>query len=348
MKAARALEFGVVTILLATSCARDDGAPRVGSLEQAVISDQAHAGGVQGFYWLPPIVDARPAFEGAFDPTLSPTVRIDEIDRGTGRALRTLVTFTRASRGDERLEVKDHRKGDDKDEYAAAWHTERFHLDPALDYRVVALLDDRTLGVADVRLAKNKKDLVHVDTHELVPLVDGKALAIKLWLNACAAVACTALDGCHAAGRCDPATRQCSNPLRPGAECGDGNQANGDGCDNNCTRTACGNGVVTAGEQCDDGNRADGDACEADCTLARCGNGILDPGEICDDGNNNPYNPPNDTCGIHCGCHQSRFSGGCGLDTYWVDEYCGCWPPESGGGPPVGGGGPGGGGGDSG
>jgi cysteine-rich repeat protein len=41
----------------------------------------------------------------------------------------------------------------------------------------------------------------------------------------------------------------------------------GDGCDANCTPTACGNGVVTAGEECDDGNVAACDGCSPRCQL---------------------------------------------------------------------------------
>src|SRR5262249_52557095 len=81
---------------------------------------------------------------------------------------------------------------------------------------------------------------------------------------------------------------RCGNGIHdPGEECDDGNTVNGDGCDNNCSTSRCGNGIVTASEQCDDGNNANGDACEADCSLPRCGNGIIDAslGEQCDDGN---------------------------------------------------------------
>jgi cysteine-rich repeat protein len=47
--------------------------------------------------------------------------------------------------------------------------------------------------------------------------------------------------------------------------CDDGNLADGDGCDSNCTPTGCGNGVVTGGEECDDGNTVSGDCCSALC-----------------------------------------------------------------------------------
>jgi cysteine-rich repeat protein len=67
--------------------------------------------------------------------------------------------------------------------------------------------------------------------------------------------------------------------------CDDGNQVNGDGCDRNCTPTACGNGVQTAGEACDDGNFVSGDGCDENCTPTECGNGVKTAGEQCDDGN---------------------------------------------------------------
>ncbi|MFN2377580.1 MAG: DUF4215 domain-containing protein [Candidatus Binatia bacterium] len=67
--------------------------------------------------------------------------------------------------------------------------------------------------------------------------------------------------------------------------CDDGDLVDGDGCDGNCTVTACGNGVVTAGEACDDGNGSNGDGCDNNCTATACGNGVVTSGEQCDDGN---------------------------------------------------------------
>ncbi len=74
-----------------------------------------------------------------------------------------------------------------------------------------------------------------------------------------------------------------------GEACDDGNVLDGDGCDGNCTVTACGNGIVTSGEFCDDGNLTNGDGCDdapsGNCTPTACGNGIVTPGtgETCDD-----------------------------------------------------------------
>jgi cysteine-rich repeat protein len=47
--------------------------------------------------------------------------------------------------------------------------------------------------------------------------------------------------------------------------CDDSNAIDGDGCDSNCTLTACGNGIITSGEECDDGNTVDGDGCSSGC-----------------------------------------------------------------------------------
>jgi cysteine-rich repeat protein len=62
------------------------------------------------------------------------------------------------------------------------------------------------------------------------------------------------------------AQQMCGNTTVEAPElCDDGNLADGDGCDSNCTPTGCGNGVVTAGEECDDGNTVPGDCCSALC-----------------------------------------------------------------------------------
>jgi cysteine-rich repeat protein len=79
-------------------------------------------------------------------------------------------------------------------------------------------------------------------------------------------------------------------------ECDDGNFLNGDGCDKNCTLTSCGNDIQTEGEECDDGNAVSGDGCDSNCTITYCGNGVITPPEECDDGNSNP----GDGCDSNC------------------------------------------------
>ena len=81
-------------------------------------------------------------------------------------------------------------------------------------------------------------------------------------------------------------------------ECDDHNLVDGDGCDSNCTITACGNNVVTAGEDCDDGYFIDGDGCDSNCTFTGCGNDIRTSGEMCDDDNTNAGDGCSSTCTI--------------------------------------------------
>jgi cysteine-rich repeat protein len=50
-------------------------------------------------------------------------------------------------------------------------------------------------------------------------------------------------------------------------ECDDGDLANGDGCDVNCTSTRCGNAIIVGSEECDD------DGCSDSC--------VVDPGFTC-------------------------------------------------------------------
>jgi cysteine-rich repeat protein len=67
-------------------------------------------------------------------------------------------------------------------------------------------------------------------------------------------------------------------------ECDDGNAGQTDGCSNQCTLPACGNGVREMGEACDDGNTTNGDGCSSTCAFESCGDGIVNNGEDCDPG----------------------------------------------------------------
>jgi cysteine-rich repeat protein len=88
--------------------------------------------------------------------------------------------------------------------------------------------------------------------------------------------------------------------VNDGEQCDDGNNVNGDGCENNCTPSArCGDGIVgnTPGETCDPpGSPAgpNGNICRDNCTV--CGDGVVNGGEACDDGNTNNA----DTCQNNC------------------------------------------------
>src|SRR2546427_2118298 len=56
----------------------------------------------------------------------------------------------------------------------------------------------------------------------------------------------------------------CGNgTVEPPEVCDDGNLVDGDGCDSNCTPTACGNGIVTAGRGGGHGETGPGEGCSA-------------------------------------------------------------------------------------
>jgi cysteine-rich repeat protein len=119
----------------------------------------------------------------------------------------------------------------------------------------------------------------------------------------------------------------------PGELCDDGNATNGDGCDNNCTPTACGNGILTAGEQCDDGNTMDGDGCDSNCTPTGCGNGVRTGSEQCDDGNATNGDGCDNNCtttgcgnGVRTGseqCDDANTTNGDGCDDNCTTTACG-------------------------
>ncbi|MEW5850864.1 MAG: DUF4215 domain-containing protein [Myxococcota bacterium] len=117
----------------------------------------------------------------------------------------------------------------------------------------------------------------------------------------------------------------CGNGQQGGGEqCDDGNTVNGDGCDTNCTLSACGNGVAAPDEGCDDGNLVDGDGCDSNCTVTACGNGILTSGEACDDGNTVGGDGCSPTCGEEavCGNGTVETTPVTALEFLWLAANC--------------------------
>jgi cysteine-rich repeat protein len=119
--------------------------------------------------------------------------------------------------------------------------------------------------------------------------------------------------------------------MAPLEECDDGNDVDGDGCDSNCTQTACDNGIVTVGETCDDGNGVNGDACDSNCKPPGCGNGATGGTETCDDGNLADGDGCDSNCTLTgCGngiltqgeaCDDGNVLSGDGCNLLCVNEY---------------------------
>jgi cysteine-rich repeat protein len=126
------------------------------------------------------------------------------------------------------------------------------------------------------------------------------------------------IDGasiCDGLGVCIP--NGCGDHRTAGGEqCDDGNHVDGDGCDRNCTTTACGNGIVTEGEQCDPpASQGGAPRCKNDCLLSVCGNGIVEAGEACDGGvcctSGCTFRGPTEPCGTETRvCHQQPTCNG--------------------------------------
>ena len=115
--------------------------------------------------------------------------------------------------------------------------------------------------------------------------------------------------------------------LQPTEACDDGNLVSGDGCDANCTVSACGNGLAAGAEGCDDGNTTNGDGCSSTCAVEAgynctgtpsvctgiCGDGVVQINEGCEDGNLANGDCCSSTCGIQS-C-EVEMNGACGMQT---------------------------------
>jgi hypothetical protein len=94
------------------------------------ISDAAHSGGNEHFFFLPPLVSA-PTYDGVFDATQSPKVRICEWT-GEVCALPLLTEFTmHAGPGSETV-----RMVEEDEHYLVNWHTDEFELVDDQTYRI--------------------------------------------------------------------------------------------------------------------------------------------------------------------------------------------------------------------
>lgn len=148
----------VTCCALLTACAPEPSTAPTDQGPSFVISDGAHSGGNEHFYFLPPMVPS-PAYDGTFDGTLTPQVRIT----GPG-GFAALLTST-VSPSDELYHVN--------------WNTQGQGLAAGEEYRIAVQVDGTTLGFADVVIGANMSELKNVNTGEYIPLKDGRTLPIK-------------------------------------------------------------------------------------------------------------------------------------------------------------------------
>jgi len=164
----RSLLAVAVGAVVWTGC-MNPSTPTETASEPLVLNRSQTAGAKLGFYFLPPISwSVPPHFGGLFDPDLSPTVRIDQIDPTTGATVATVATLTGDAKGVRRQPWREF--------YIARYNTTA--LDPANHYRVRVLVDDNELGAADLAVVKKVSDLKSVDLKHYTPIIQGEILPV--------------------------------------------------------------------------------------------------------------------------------------------------------------------------
>lgn len=139
----------------------------------SAISDGAH-GGVEGFYFLPPMVPA-PRYDGVLEVGFAPIVTICEWDVAGGVCGEEVARFGMDFGHDSevlRLVLED-------EHYIVNWHLGRFDLADGGTYRVSVTVQGYAMGFADVVLFASMKEVRNRNTGESIALKDGSTLPIK-------------------------------------------------------------------------------------------------------------------------------------------------------------------------
>lgn len=137
------------------------------------ISDGAHSGGNDGFFFLPPVVKepvGNPEYKDeGFHGGMKPHVRIWALP-SAAPCLGSDPPFKDFA--PEQILVADEK-------YHVNWDTKEKPLVDGVVYRIVVCVGDVLLGYADVEHASNRAELKNINTDEFVALVDGRTLPIK-------------------------------------------------------------------------------------------------------------------------------------------------------------------------
>src|SRR5262245_47520883 len=164
-------------LLLGAACSDHSfptAAPRV--RPSLSIEDGAN-GGNPHFFFLPPIVK-QPTTTGTFDATLSPEVKICELN-GASCGVEIAAYSLTAGTGGELIKVDALAQ-----HYLVNWHTKLFTLGLGKLYRIRVLVGSQELGHADVNPVSGGQGLKNVDTGEFIALKDGSTLPIKFRIEA--------------------------------------------------------------------------------------------------------------------------------------------------------------------
>lgn len=152
-RALRGLAAGTVLVLV--GCGESSVGPTqaTSTMELPPLSADivgAHTGGVDNFYFLPPIAPGQ-EFTGTLDAELNPVVEICWLDSDP------TCESPVATSGTEGLETVRVVEDDDEEYFAVNWHTHR-GLDLG-NYRISVSVGGSELGYADVAVVANGKDV---------------------------------------------------------------------------------------------------------------------------------------------------------------------------------------------
>jgi len=133
----------------------------------AAILDGAHGGGNTNFFFLPPLV-ALPTFTGVFNPNLGPLVQICTLTAGACDPTLPVITP-----GPMSLDATG-------EHYQVDWNTQATAVSISNTYRIEVFTASALLGFADVQPVSTGSALKNLETGDIVGLVDGRTLPIKV------------------------------------------------------------------------------------------------------------------------------------------------------------------------
>jgi len=172
----------VLLAALAVACRNDRALPPGPAF---VIEDGYHNGNAF-FFWLAPVVQQQAPSAQVFSGKLTPTITVTNLCTGT--VVRSISgADVQAGSG----------------EYQANWRTADDYLDPACTYRLAVSVGARQLGLADLDVVDNGRELKNVNSDEYIPLLDDRTLPIRFFIGV--------------GSMCDPGVIDCGEGVaRPG------------------------------------------------------------------------------------------------------------------------------------
>lgn len=160
--------FALLILFAAGACGTAD-APTLATPETPPSQEIYHwsNGGNEQFWFFDGGAPAGGAPTAAFDPNVSPTVRICRVTNGSCGS--TLATFTRTSGSYGRLVTVDTAN----EEYDLSWPTGSTGAAPGQVYRISVHASTRELGYLDVYMVTTWQELFTTDGSQYVPWIAG-------------------------------------------------------------------------------------------------------------------------------------------------------------------------------